>query len=67
MKIVKLEKEVNYLTKKVIVRSEIELDMADFAEFDYQGFDVLDDRLISDILVAAGRMYKGKIKKGKLE
>jgi len=66
MKISKLEKETNFLTNKIVIKTEIEIDLDDCAVFDYTGIDCVPDESIPDILTAVGRMYKGKIKRGKI-
>ena len=66
MKITKLEKTANINDCKCKINVEITLDGEDFTAFDYQGFDMIPDKTIPDILVAVGRMYSNRIKKGKI-
>lgn len=66
MKITKLEKTCIYGSGLCRISLDIEIDMSDFAHFDYEGLDMIPDDIIPDILTAIGRMYKGKIKKGKI-
>ena len=57
MELSKLEKEVNHLTKKCKITLEIVLDPTDFADYDYQGFDMIDDNIIPDLLYAVSKRY----------
>jgi hypothetical protein len=67
MIITTLEKRTDYETNKVTFKVEIEINDADKNFFwDHQGYDMIPDDLIPDILVAVGRMYKGKIKDGRI-
>lgn len=64
MKISKLQKEALLDKKEVRLTVEITIDTTDI---DYQGFDLFPDELIPDVLVAVGRKYSNKIKKGKIK
>lgn len=66
MEITKLEKCANYNCDKLTITVEITIPSADLIDFDYTGLDMLPDESIPDLLVALGRMYKGKIKNGKI-
>lgn len=66
MDLISLTKEVKLEQRKVILEFTIELDVNDFAMYDYQGFDLIDDEMIPDILLAISRRYKNKIKKGRI-
>jgi hypothetical protein len=66
MEITKLEKEANYLIGNCKITVEITISNQDLMQFDYEGLDMIPDETIPDILTAIGRMYHGKIKKGKL-
>lgn len=66
MEITKLEKVAKLEQNKVVISLDIELDALDFEQFDYQGLDLIDDAMIPDILLAISRMYKNKIKNGKI-
>lgn len=66
MEVIKMEKTVNYGENKVNITVDIELDAQDFAVFDYSGFDLIPDEHIPDVLIAVGRIYKNRIKKGKI-
>ena len=64
MKVSRLEKEVDTNKGQCKITLEITLDAADFATFDYQGYDMIEDKMIPDILLAVSRRLK--IKNGKL-
>lgn len=65
MEITKLEKEVLMDELRVRLTVEITIDMAE-VNSDYKGLDLLSDEKIPDILVAIGRQYSNRIKKGKI-
>lgn len=67
MKITRLEKTALLGNKTVTISLDIELTQSELDQVDYRGFDLFPDYLIADLLVAVGRKYKGKIKKGKLK
>ena len=66
MKLTKLQKEIIYEGGICRITTEITINVEDLANFDYGGIDMIPDECIPDILVAVGRMYKGRIKKGKI-
>lgn len=66
MEITKLEKCVNYNSDKLTITVEVTIPQSDLIDFDYTGLDMFPDESIPDLLVALGRMYKGKIKNGKI-
>jgi len=66
MQITKLEKEANYIDNTCKIKVEISIDLQDLASYDYTGLDMIPDETLPDILTAVGRMYKGKIKQGKI-
>ena len=66
MKITKLAKTANINDNTCKLSVEITIEPNDFECFDYQGLDMIPDRLIPDILMAIGKMYVGKIKDGKV-
>lgn len=67
MKITKLEKRSKYDPNEVVVAVEITLKKDEIDMLDYEGFDLFPDRLIPDLLVFAGKHYKGYIKGGKID
>lgn len=68
MKITKLEKEANYIgLGSCKIKVEVEITAEDLMHYDYSGLDKLRDEDIPDILVAIGRMYKNRIKNGKID
>jgi hypothetical protein len=68
MKITKLEKETNYISNTVKIGVEITIDKygLDILKYVGNGFDYIPDEMIPSILVAVGKVYKGKIKNGKI-
>lgn len=66
MRITKLEKHAMYHDGTVKVSVDIVVDADEIRQIGYEGLDLFPDYLVADLLVAVGRKYKGKIKKGKL-
>lgn len=66
MKITKLEKHARLIDGSVKISVDIEVNEDEIVNLGYEGYDLFPDYLIADLLVAVGREYKGKIKKGRL-
>ncbi len=62
MDISKMEKEVNFNTNEVKITVVIKVDHSDMQHFDYEGFDMLPDEAIPDLLIAAAKIHKNKMR-----
>lgn len=67
MRISNIKKEASYNSFECRITIEITISAEDLAQFDYTGFDMLPDEVIPDMLLALGRMYKNRIKQGKIK
>lgn len=66
MKLTRLEKTALLTDNTVTLSLDIKLSQEELDKIDYRGFDLFPDYLIADMLVAVGKKYKDKIKKGKI-
>jgi len=66
MRITRLEKNAMLNSNTVRLSLDIQLTSAELEMIDYGGFDLFPDELIADLLVAVGKKYQGKIKKGRI-
>lgn len=67
MKITRLEKEARYNTHSVKISLDIEIGREELENIEYEGFDLLPDHLIADVLIAIGRKYSKAIKQGEID